>query len=70
VTDGDPQAALASLLDAAFAEDFAALEVLRREDGEDWWTVALTLAYLLRDVHLGRPEAVALVRQVADDAGR
>ena len=70
MNEADPQAALARLLDAAFGEDYAAVELLRREAGHDWWTVALTLAYLVRDVHLERPEAVALVRQVADDAAR
>jgi hypothetical protein len=60
---------MVELLDAAFREDFAAIERLR-ERGGDWFQPALTLAYLVRDVHGERAEAVALVRQVADDARR
>jgi hypothetical protein len=58
----------AELLTLVFADDLDRVEQLRDSVEDDWWNVSLTRAYLMRDVFSGKPEALAILAQMFEDA--
>ena len=60
-----PELAVAhDLVAAAARDDAGVIETLREESDADWWKVSVTLAYLLRDVHVGKQEALELLDEL------